>query len=232
MHLKIAELQKMDFPSFKRLPEHIGIIPDGNRRWAQRNGLGKQDGYKHGVGPGLQLYNICDGLRGVREITFYGFTQDNTKRPAPQTDAFRQACVEAVLLLAQKDVDILVVGNTKTPLFPAELLPFTKRDKSATGRIKVNFLINYGWNWDLNQALDKHGADKGEGFTKRIASSGISRIDLVIRWGSRRRLSGFLPIQTIYSDFYVVDELWPEFRPEHIYNAFAWYQDQDITLGG
>ena len=65
-----------------------------------------------------------------------------------------------------------------------------------------------------------------------IASSDISRIDLIIRWGGRRRLSGFLPIQSIYADIYVLDELWPDFKPEQFYRALAWYQDQDVTLGG
>ena len=63
-------------------------------------------------------------------------------------------------------------------------------------------------------------------------SKNISRIDLIIRWGGRRRLSGFLPIQSVYSDFFVVDDLWPDFKPEHIYEALDWYNVQDITLGG
>ena len=67
---------------------------------------------------------------------------------------------------------------------------------------------------------------------ENIASSDISRIDLLIRWGGRRRLSGMLPIQTVYSDIYVVDEMWPDFKPEHLYNALKFYQNQDITLGG
>ena len=65
-----------------------------------------------------------------------------------------------------------------------------------------------------------------------IHSSEISRIDLIIRWGGRRRLIGFLPVQSVYSDFYVVNEFWPDFKPEHFYNALDWYNDQDITLGG
>jgi undecaprenyl diphosphate synthase len=65
-----------------------------------------------------------------------------------------------------------------------------------------------------------------------IKSSDVSRIDLIIRWGGRRRLSGFLPVQSIYSDFYVVDEHWPDFNPEHFYKALKWYNDQDVTLGG
>jgi undecaprenyl diphosphate synthase len=65
-----------------------------------------------------------------------------------------------------------------------------------------------------------------------IASAEISRIDLIVRWGGGRRLSGFLPIQSIYADFYVVDEMWPDFQIGQFHKALEWYQDQDVTLGG
>lgn len=113
---------------FKRLPQHIGIIPDGNRRWAQSNGLNKQEGYAHGIDPGLDLYRLCLEL-GIGEMTFYGFTVDNTKRPSEQTAAFQKACVDAVEKLKDRDADLLVVGNTNSPLFPKELLPYTERTK-------------------------------------------------------------------------------------------------------
>ncbi len=221
----------MNEPIFKRLPQHIGIIPDGNRRWALKNGYEKQEGYTNGIEPGLELYKICLAL-GINEITFYGFTIDNTKRPAIQTQAFKQACVDAVLKLANLDADLLIVGNTDSPLFPKELLPFSKRVKFGKGLIKINFLVNYGWNWDLNYSLKNRDTFSDNNFSKSIASSDISRIDLIIRWGGRRRLSGFLPIQSIYADFYVLDDLWPDFNKEQFYSALEWYQEQDITLGG
>lgn len=64
-----------------RLPRHIGIIPDGNRRWALDRGMEKPDGYKHGISPGMTLYHMCRQL-GIEEMSFYGFTVDNTKRPS------------------------------------------------------------------------------------------------------------------------------------------------------
>lgn len=216
--------------TFKRLPNHIGIIPDGNRRWAQSNGLNKEDGYDYGIKPGFELYKECIEL-GIKEITFYGFTQDNTKRPAVQTKAFQQACVDSVLELCAYDANLLIVGNTSSPLFPKELLPFTKRTTFGKGLIKVNFLVNYGWNWDLN-FLNNAGERNNDNIISKIASSDISRIDLIIRWGGRRRLSGFLPIQSIYADFYVLEDMWPDFKIEHVYEALEWYQNQDITLGG
>ena len=221
----------MDQSSFKRLPRHIGIIPDGNRRWALKNGYEKQDGYQYGIQPGFDLYKMCLTL-GIEEITFYGFTVDNTKRPSIQTKAFQSACVDAVLKLANKDADLLIVGNTNSPLFPQELLPYAKRVKFGKGLIKINFLVNYGWNWDLNYSFKNSDSPCDNDLMKGIASSEISRIDLIIRWGGRRRLSGFLPIQSIYADFFVLDELWPDFKPEQFYQALDWYQGQDITLGG
>lgn len=224
----------MSIPEFKRLPQHIGIIPDGNRRWAAMKGYEKQDGYSHGIKPGFELYKLCIEL-GIKEMTLYGFTQDNTKRPAIQTQAFRKACVDAVLELAGRDAELLVIGNTESPMFPRELLPFTKRVRFGRGLIKINFLVNYGWNWDLNQAFSRMrscGTAASKNLMEHIASADISRVDFLIRWGGRRRLSGFLPIQSVYADFYILDELWPDFKPEQFYKALLWYQDQDVTLGG
>ncbi|MDO5779770.1 MAG: undecaprenyl diphosphate synthase family protein [Clostridium sp.] len=212
-----------------RLPNHIGIIPDGNRRWAENNGLTKEKGYNLGINPGLLLFKLCQKL-GIKEITYYGFTTDNTKRPANQKEAFTKACIDAVKLLSHEDAELLVIGNTESPCFPPELLPFTKRKVFGKGGIKVNFLVNYGWEWDLN--LSRKTNNKRKNLDLALQSKDISRIDLIIRWGGRRRLSGFLPIQSVYSDFYVVNDYWPDFKPQHVYDALEWYATQDITLGG
>ena len=90
-----------------KIPEHIGVIPDGNRRWAQKKGYTKE-------------YH-----------------------------AFVQACIDAVKMISSEDALLRVIGNTESPMFPEELLPFTKRTSFGNGSIKVNFLVNYGWHWDL-----------------------------------------------------------------------------------
>lgn len=213
-----------------RIPNHIGIIPDGNRRWAVRNGLGKEEGYGPGLNPGLQLYKICNEL-GVKEMTFYGFTTDNTKRPAVQTAAFTSACIEAVKMFSNEDASLLVVGNTSSPMFPKELLPYTERKQIGKGGMKVNFLVNYGWEWDLGNSNDLTTNNR-KTILSFLKSSDITRVDLIVRWGGRRRLSGFLPVQSVYSDFYIIDDYWPDFKPEHFYEALDWYNKQDITLGG
>lgn len=200
-----------------RIPSHIGIIPDGNRRWATNQGLTKEKGYSNGLDPGLEVYKLCKE-NGVKEITYYGFTMDNTKRPSIQTKAFQRACVQAAQMLLKENANLLVLGNSKSSMFPKELLEYTKRRTINEDDIKVNLLVNYGWQWDLKE--------------NNIKSKDISRIDLIIRWGGRRRLSGFLPIQSVYSDFYIVDEYWPDFKHDHFHDALKWYDTQDVTLGG
>ena len=199
----------------QRTPTHLGIIPDGNRRWATQNGLKKQDGYEHGLLPGLRLLRAAKE-RNIKELTYYGFTVDNCKRPKEQVKAFSDACFDAVKLMEDEGVSIYVFGNTKSNCFPSGLLPYTERKKSD-GKMKVNLLVNYGWEWDLKNGW---------------LSKKIPRVDMVVRWGGMRRLSGFLPLQTVYSDFYIIDDLWPDFKEKHLDAALEWYSRQDVTLGG
>lgn len=206
-----------------RIPKHIGIIPDGNRRWAVDRGMEKADGYDHGISPGMELYRMCCEL-GIKEMSFYGFTVDNTKRPSVQRQAFTKACVAAVEELSKEDASLLVLGNTRSPMFPQELLPYTVRHDFGRGGMKINFLVNYSWEWDLGL--------KNGNIGPKLQTAEVSRIDLIIRWGGRRRLSGFLPVQSVYSDIYIVEDCWPDFRTEHVEAAIKWYSDQDITLGG
>lgn len=205
-----------------RIPKHIAIIPDGNRRWAQHHQMKKKDGYQKGLFPGVQVLRKAKEY-GVKEITYYGFTTDNCKRPKEQKEAFQKACVDALQMIKEEgNVSLLVVGNNKSDNFPKELQNYTTRKDIGKPEIKVNFLVNYGWDWDLA------GIENGEGYH----SKEISRIDLIIRWGNMRRLSGMLPIQSVYADFYVVKNLWPDYQDKDFDDAIRWYDKQDITLGG
>jgi undecaprenyl diphosphate synthase len=201
----------------RSLPKHVGFIPDGNRRWAVSRGLAKEQGYQFGIEPGLTLFEMCRS-QGIPEISIYGFTQDNTKRASAQIQAFRSACVDFALEVSHRGAALLVMGNDKSPLFPEELRSFRVREGDGT---KVNLLVNYDWEWDLS------GLREGD-----IRSKEISRLDLIVRWGGGRRLSGFLPVQSVYTDFYVVEDYWPDFKPEQFNRALRWFKEQDQTLGG
>ena len=111
-----------------KIPKHIGIIPDGNRRWAKNNGLTKEKGYEKGLDPGLHVFKLCEKC-GIGELTFYGFTADNTKRPKFQRLAFTKACVDAVEMLSKENADLLVIGNYESPMFPKELFPYVERKR-------------------------------------------------------------------------------------------------------
>jgi undecaprenyl diphosphate synthase len=203
--------------SARRLPRHIGFIPDGNRRWAVQQGLPKEQGYARGIAPGLALFDACKAL-GVEEVSVYGFTQDNTRRPTEQTKGFRAACVAFALEIQRRGAALLVVGDEQSKQFPPDLAAFRVRQGAG---IKVNLLVNYDWEWDLA------GMNSGG-----LRSADVSRLDMVVRWGGGRRLSGFLPVQSVYADIFVLDALWPDYRPQHLDAALAWFGQQDRTLGG
>lgn len=200
-----------------RIPRHVGFIPDGNRRWATSSGMSKHEGYHHGIEPGIVLFDQCAEV-GIEEVSIYCFTKDNTKRAGVQKDAFTRASVEFARKIIDRGAAVLVVGDESSPNFPAELAPFRQRQGSG---IKVNLLMNYDWQWDLDGLR-----------TGALRSSDVSRLDLIVRWGGGRRLSGFLPVQSVYTDFYVEDRYWPEFRPEQFDQALSWFSRQDRTLGG
>lgn len=213
-----------------RLPKHIGIIPDGNRRWATSNGIPKIKGWEQGIDPGYALFKLIQKA-GIEEVTYYGYTMENARRPIIQRNAIINACIQGVKILSQEDAELLVVGKTDSKMFPEELCPYTeKRVKFGKGGIKVNFLVNYGWEWDLNNL--KTAGSQEKGIISQLKSCEVSKIDLIIRWGGWSRLSGFLPVQSTYADIYIVNELWPDFKPLHLTNALEWYSKQDITLGG
>lgn len=200
------------------LPVQVGSIPDGNRRWALSHGLAREAGYGHGIAPGLALYEACKSL-AIPEVSVYGYTRDNTKRPAVQSQVLRDACVRFAHEVVRRGAALLVVGDERSAQFSDESRAFRVRTGSG---IKINFLVNYDWQWDF----DGH-KESGE-----LRSRDVSRLDLIVRWGGGRRLSGFLPVQAVYADFFVIDENWPDFTPTHLDLALSWFKQQDRTLGG
>jgi undecaprenyl diphosphate synthase len=220
-------------PSFTRLPRHVAIIPDGNRRWAEQRGLTREAGYAAGLKPALELCDLCMAF-GIEEVTAYGFTADNTKRPAEQRRAFQRACVMTAEALLSRGVSLLVVGNSESAMFPPELLRYTTRQVTHAQAIRANLLVNYDWCWDLRQAARTPGASarSRKTYLASLGSAEVSRIDLIVRWGGRRRLSGLLPVQSVYADFYTMDDFWPDYQPEQFIAALHWYETQDVTLGG
>ena len=215
-----------------RIPRHVGIIPDGHRRWARARGLPPEEGYAHGIEPGLRLLRHLRE-RGVEELSIYGFTKENVRRPGPQVRGFSAACVEFADRAVACGAALRVIGDARSPAFPDALR--TRAARRSAGDLRVNLLVNYGWRWDLFG--EREGArraaprPRGDGFAS-LGSADVGRVDLVLRWGGCCRLSGFLPVQCAYADLRVIDTLWPDMQEAELHEALAWYQDQDVTLGG
>ena len=165
----------------------------------------------------MTLYEKCRQI-GIKEISIYGFTKDNTKRPVIQKRAFSAACVAFAREITRWGAALLVVGNTLSRQFPEDLKQFRRRQGNG---MKVNLLVNYDWQWDLDGL--KNGG---------LRSAEVSRMDLIVRWGGGQRLCGFLPVQSVYADFYVREEYWPDFHLQQFAEALSWFARQDQTLGG
>jgi undecaprenyl diphosphate synthase len=216
---------------FKRVPAHLGIIPDGNRRWASARGLSKADGYWHGIEPAKRMFEAVWDL-GIQEVSTYVFTQENTHRPREQIEAFKGAFLEFLEWVQGRDVSLLVVGDTTSRMFPRELASLTVPEDDRASRRRLNLLVNYSWRWDVGE-VGKAPLPSGRGVVLgSIGSRHVSRIDLIVRWGGRNRLSGFLPLQSAYADIYKVDALWPDATVDELHGALEWYGWQDVTLGG
>ena len=182
----------------------------------------------YGLTPGLELLRLARDA-GVREITYYGFTTDNCGRPTEQVRAFSAACVQAVERIATEPVSLLVVGNRGSPVFPRALLPYGERRDLNGGGLRVNFLVNYGWEWDLAglRAPAEPREDLRPAALPRRLTGGPG--DPVGRDAAAVRLSaGPVGLRGLF----VVDRLWPDFQPEDFEQALRWYQKQDVTRGG
>ena len=217
----------------KRIPSHVGIIPDGNRRWAAARGLPKSAGYEYGIEPAKRLFNIVWDL-GIKEVSTYIFTKENTHRPREQVEAFRKAFITFPDWVEGQDVSLLIVGDTSSAMFPKGIEHLTKPDNDRSKRRRLNLLVSYNWKWDVGEVIRTPAliTSRRDELLSLVGSRHVSNIDLIVRWGGRNRLSGFLPLQSAYADICVVDAMWPDFEVEQFYDALRWYQDQDITMGG
>lgn len=226
----VTEAAPQPARTFKRLPRHIGIIPDGNRRWARERGMPAEEGYAEGLRRGIEMLDAVWNI-GIEEVSVYGFTTENNHRPREQRDAFTEAVIGFAQAVQDRPVALQVIGNPDSPAFPPELIPLTE-SRVGRGPLRVNLLVNYGWHWDLEHALKNTKGRRDRPLMECLGSAAVSRIDLVLRWGGCQRLSGFLPVQSTYADFYFVDAYWPEYTDEDFFRALEWYESQDVTLGG
>lgn len=224
-------------------PKHIGIIMDGNRRWAKERGLTAYAGHEAGVKALVDIIDRCLEL-GVESITVYALSTENWRRRAKEE--VRGIFSLLVKLVREKKKDyqkrgirLAILGDFKA--FPNqvvgaidEMMNIVKEKE----RLKLNIALNYGGRDEILRAVKKLIKEKvdpdninEETFGKFLYTNGNPDPDLIIRTGGEVRLSNFLLWQTSYSELYFTKTLWPDFSPKELDKAIREFKRRERRFG-
>ena len=229
------------------LPEHIGIIMDGNGRWAKKRGLPRTAGHKEGAANFRRIARYCSSI-GIRYLTVYAFSTENWSRPALEIRAllglFQEYLEESIRDFAHDDIQVRFIGDTSA--FPQKLQDLIQKTKELcqgrTGMV-LNIAMNYGGRTEIVQAAQALAKKVKDGvllpeeitqelFSLQLYTAGQPDPDLIIRPSGENRISNFLLWQSAYSEYVIMDVLWPDFTPEDL-NAALWeYTKRSRRFGG
>jgi len=226
------------------IPQHIGIIMDGNRRWAAKRSLTAVQGHEAGVKALVKIVDHCLEL-GVKTLTVYTLSTENWRKRAKEEvrgifNLLVRAVEEKKEEYKRKGIKVAILGDFQA--FPRkvvraieEILAIVKKHE----RLKVNVALNYGGRDEILRAVKKivsqkipHQKINEKTFGKLLYTNGERDPDLIIRAGGEIRLSNFLLWQMSYSELYFTDTLWPDFTPEKLDKAIAEYQRRTRRFGG
>lgn len=229
--------------NLNNVPKHIGIIMDGNRRWAKKRGLVALDGHEAGVKALVKIIDHCLEL-GVETLTIYALSTENWRQRAKEEvkglfGLLIRLVREKKQEYKKKGIKVGVLGDIEA--FPhkvsfaiKEILSIVKTRE----KLKVNVCLNYGGRDEIVKAVQniiekKIPANKinEEEFAKHLYTNGSQDPDLMIRTGGEVRISNFLIWQLSYSELYFTPVLWPDFSPEELDNAIIEYQKRERRFG-
>ncbi|MBU2158733.1 di-trans,poly-cis-decaprenylcistransferase [Patescibacteria group bacterium] len=221
-------------------PKAVGIIMDGNRRWARAQALPTFEGHAKGILKILDVVNWAQS-RGVEQVTIYAFSTENWNRSAEEVSylmkLFEKFFAEHLAELSEKDVRVRFIGD-RTLAAPRtqEILRETERRTAAgiNGTLVVAF--SYGGRPEILAAVNtllKMGKQKvtEEEFEAALWTAGLLDPDLIIRTGGEQRLSNFLPWQSAYSELFFTETMWPDFSEEEIEKIFQEYAARERRHG-
>lgn len=242
------EITDKDFPiDLSNIPKHIGIIMDGNGRWAKQRNLPRAMGHRAGVETIRDVVKECNRI-GVKYLTLYAFSTENWKRPKDEVNALMKLLVEYLKgefkELNDNGVVINYIGDiTKLPeVCQKELNNAYEKTKNNDGLI-MNLALNYGGRDDILNAFKKLHNDINNGkinidkisedtISNYLYTSGMPDPDLIIRPSGEQRLSNFFLWQSSYSELWYSNLMWPDFRIAHLHKAIYDYQNRDRRYGG
>ena len=230
----------------KPMPQHIAIIMDGNRRWAERQGVSRAEGHEQGYKAIHDIVDACDSL-GVRYLSIYAFSTENWSRSKDEVQTLMQlfidACKWEIEELHAKNVKVNFLGDfdSLTEDCRSEFQKTIDITKNNTG-ITFNIAISYGSRWEIARAA-RILAEKvlngemqlsdinEESLAHCLQTSGMPDPDLLIRTSNELRISNFLLWQLAYAELYFTEVLWPDFTPEELYKAIDSYQHRQRRFG-
>ena len=227
----------------------IGIIMDGNGRWAKNRGLPRTAGHKAGAETFRRIATYCKNI-GVQYLTVYAFSTENWKRSADEVGTImlllKKYLLEAVDTMERDHIRLHFFGDM-TPISP-ELRALARETDEITEHLaendfQANVCLNYGGRDEILRAARSFAADCAERkrrpgeldetlFSAYLDSRGVPDPELIIRPSGEQRLSNFLLWQCAYSEFYYTDTLWPDFDEAELDRAIAAYQARDRRFGG
>ena len=229
------------------LPEHIGIIMDGNGRWAQKRGLPRSAGHKQGARTFREIVRYCRSI-GIRYLTVYAFSTENWKRPQSEIDAIMNLLRDYLDELerhSDEEQGVLRFIGDMAPLAEDLRQRIADVQERTAGRegITVNIALNYGGRHEIVHAvqqavsLARRGTLIPEAVDETLVDSlmytaGQPPVDLIIRPSGEQRISNFLLWQGAYAEFVFMDVLWPDFTPGDLDRAIAEFQRRSRRFGG
>lgn len=231
------------FPPDVVLPQHVGIIMDGNRRWARNHKLELFKGHEVVANEVIKKLVTRAAARGVKYLTLWAFSTENWKRDTQELESlmglFRQAFTKNAAELHAMGVRLGVVGDiSKFPQDIQENVAKWVAESAQNTKIMVVFALNYGGRDELIRAVQSYITEGStaenlteENLADHLDTAGIPDPDLIIRPGGEQRLSGFLPWQSVYSELYFTPTLMPDFGPEAFDEALLEFAGRQRRFG-
>ena len=229
------------------LPTHIGIIMDGNGRWAQKRGLPRSAGHKQGARVFRNIVRYCREI-GIGYLTVYAFSTENWKRPQSEIDAIMDLLrdyLDELERYGDEQQGVLRFIGDMEPLAEDLRLRIAEVQERTAGRegIVVNIALNYGGRAEIVHAvqqavrLSRQGSLAEEAVDEALVDSlmytvGQPPVDLIVRPSGEQRISNFLLWQGAYAELVFMDVLWPDFTPGDLDQAIAEFQRRSRRFGG
>ncbi len=229
------------------IPEHIGIIMDGNGRWAKKRALPRSVGHKFGAQNFRKITRYISKT-GVKVLTLYAFSTENWKRPIEEVTAlmglFKQNLIDLLTDFRDDDIKVVFIGDRSA--FSPKLIELINESEEVAKNRKgmlLNIAMNYGSRDEILRSVKTIAADvrnnkiDPEDITlndieSHLYTAGLPDPDLIIRTGGEFRLSNFLLYQSAYSEFYSTETLWPDFNEKEFDKAIIEYNQRNRRFGG